>query len=203
MKTLIILITMFFFYFSQSQALDTLFEANAAYFYPTDPQFRKIYSGGGIYRLKTCTQVWEQFYPWISIGVFSKSGSSIGEGDKTRITIVPLGFGFKYLPLFDRFFRPYLEVGGLASYVHIHDYSPYVVKKNSRVGAGGIIKIGLLTYLAKFFFLDFFCDYSFMKVNFNTSYKEERHHGADNKEVTHHRADLSGFSFGGGIGFSF
>lgn len=182
--------------FSKMQAIVILPEVKAAYFHPTDSRFRKIYGGGGIYTFEASIQFWNCLYPWFSVGGFWKSGRSIGEKDKTHVTIIPLGFGLKY------FFRdlccccwsPYIGAGLAATYLHTDDNSPFVKRKNSNWGVGGIAKAGLLYYFCGCFFLDAFADYTYMEIDFDKVPK---------KFVIRHDADISGFSFGGGLGFSF
>ena len=175
------------------QAIDAFVEAKAAYFLPTDDKFRKIYSGGGIYGGEISCQAYKGLYGWASGSYFYKSGHSIGEHNATRITMVPLGLGLKYLYRIS-FADLYLGAGVLGTYVHMKDSSHYVVHEHSKWGVGGIIKGGAILNVNKHFFVDLFTDYSFMNVNF---------HNTHNGTVARHNADLSGWSIGTGIGYRF
>ena len=177
---------------SSLQGLEILPEAKAAYFYPTHHRFRDIHSGGGLYSIEASMQTWDQLYSWASVGYFQESGSSIGEKRKTKIQMVPLTLGLKYI-LPTKCLSPYLGAGLLVSYVDIRNHSPYVRKKDSKWGVGGICKLGCLADISQSFFIDVFCDYSYLKVTF----------GDHHQKVLRHKTDLSGLSFGGGLGYRF
>jgi len=53
----------------------------AAYFFPTDHKFRKIYSGAALYSAEINYRAYKRLYPWASVGYAHKSGSSIGSED--------------------------------------------------------------------------------------------------------------------------
>jgi len=168
-------------------------EAKAAYFHPTDKDFRKVYSGGGIYGFEVTGQAWRNIYAWGSGDYFHKSGSSIGSGNSSKITFVPLGFGLKYLfPM--RFVDIYAGAGMLTTYLHMKDDSPFVIHSVSKWGLGAVVKTGANFIIKKHFFIDLFTSYSFMKIGFHNT-----HHG----KVIRHHADLSGWSIGGGVGYRF
>ena len=111
---------------------------------------------------------------------------------KTKIQMVPLTLGLKYI-LPTKCLSPYLGAGLLVSYVDIRNHSPYVRKKDSKWGVGGICKLGCLADISQSFFIDVFCDYSYLKVTF----------GDHHQKVLRHKTDLSGLSFGGGLGYRF
>lgn len=172
---------------------DILIEGKGAYFYSTSNTFRKIYSGGGLYGVEISSQMFSDFYGWISADYFNKKGSSIGSHDSTKIFFTPLGLGIKYLLPVD-FVDFYLGVGVLGTYVHIKDDSPYVIHTSAKWGVGGIGKFGIFFNFAKHFFVDIFTNYYYTKIDF---------HNTRHQKIIRHDADLSGFSFGGGLGFRF
>jgi hypothetical protein len=172
---------------------DVLVEAQAGYYYPTNHKFREIYSGSGIYGLEVSVQSWRSLYAWVSGSVFAKSGHSIGLRNSTHIVFVPIGVGLKYLWKVN-FVDLYLGAGVLPTYLHIHDHSPYVVQKSSKWGCGGIAKVGAIFNLPKSFFIDVFTSYSYIKI----SDHDTRHH-----TIYPSSANLSGFTFGGAIGYRF
>ena len=174
------------------QAMEMLPEVKAAYFYPTDNRFREIYGGGGLYSIEKSVQAWKQFYPWMSLGFFRKDGRSLEKRFDTHIIMVPIGLGVKYLFTYKKM-NPYLGLGMLVTYTNMHDHSPYVVRKFGHWGVGGIVKAGSYMYVTKDFFIDVFCDYSYLKINY--------HHPS--RKVRNLRADLSGLSIGAGLGYRF
>jgi hypothetical protein len=185
-------------------------EGRAAYFYPTSDRFREIYSGGGIYGLEFDAQIWKRLFIWGEVDYFSKSGrTDIDFGsitnasvncclknckeERTHVRIVPCSVGLKYYFNKDPV-QFYLGAGVLASYLHTEVHSETLVKGRGKWGWGGAFKSGLLCHVTPSFFIDFFTDYRLVEVHL--------HRPHDKKVITHH-ADLSGFSFGGGLGYLF
>ena len=174
------------------QAIEVLPEVKAAYFYPTHNRFRAIYHDGGIYSIETSVKAWDQLYPWMSLGVFYQTGRSLENRFGTNLLILPIGLGLKYLFTYKQL-NPYLGVGMQVTYTHMHDKSPYVDSRFAHWGMGGMIKTGFLAYFTKSCFFDFFCDYSYLKINYH-----HRH-----PRVVNLRTDLSSISIGAGVGYRF
>lgn len=198
-KRLFFLSFLFASHFAYS--VDVPVEFKAAYFYPTNHRFREIYPvGGPIFGLEISCQTWDWLYPWASVSYFTKSGHSIIAGapssalSHTTIQFVPLGFGLKYMQQINQTLDLYFGLGGLATYLHLEDDAPYVIQTSAKWGIGGTAKVGALITFCKAFFIDIATDYSYMKINFDSP-------GGDT--LTRHTADISGFSFGGGIGYRF
>lgn len=181
-------------YTDESGGVYTLIEAKAGYFHPTCGNFRRIYSGGGIYGIEASCQAWKGLYPWISGSFFSQSGHSMGDRSRTIVTFVPIGYGLKYIFSCNRYLDVYAGAGGTITYLNMKDRSSYVTPSVSKWGSGGIVKAGFLVHPTNWLFFDLFSDYSFIKIAFRND-----HHG----NLMRHAVDLSGFSFGGGIGIRF
>lgn len=190
-KYALLLMAAGFFFTSKLLGTAVLVEAQAAYYQPTGHEFRAIYSGSVIYGLELSVQSWRGLYAWASSSVLTKSGHSLGFGNSTHLTFVPLGIGLKYLWRV-KFIDFYLGGGVLPTHLHIHNHSQYVVQKISKWGCGGIAKAGALFNLPNAFFIDVFTNYSYLKIS---------NHNSRHGTITPHSADLSGFSFGGGIGY--
>ncbi len=172
----------------------SLVEAKAGYFYPTDSEFRDIFSnGGGIYGVELSRDMWCGLHFWVSANYFSKSGSSIGEKDKTRVTLVPLAGGLKYL-ISCSCVDFYLGGGVVGTYFQTTNDSPFVFGRVSKWGVGGQGKAGILWHICESLFIDFFADYTYMKLSFSNT---------RGGRLIRHDADVSGISAGGGIGFCF
>lgn len=181
-----------FIFFSHLSAEDIFLESKASYFVPTDHKFRKIYSAGGLFGGEITSKACKNLFGWVSGEYFTKTGSSIGEQNHTKITIVPLGIGLKY------FFSMkcadlYIGGGVQRTYMHIKDSSPYVIHHISKWGFGSLAKIGAIVKLGDHFFADFFTSYTYTKIDF---------HYTDHGKVTRHNANLSGWAFGLGFGYS-
>lgn len=193
-----LLVILFSFMFNPSftnilHAGEFLVEAKGAYFRSTDHKFRKIYSNGGLFSGEINYQAWNNIYAWASGGYFYKKGSSIGLSNSTKITLVPVGFGLKYLYSCNCF-DFYVGAGAQPTYVYIKDNSSFAIGTSSKWTWGGIVKVGAIWNIRQNFFIDLFADYSFTDVKF---------HRTNNGAVTRQRADLSGWSLGAGIGYRF
>ena len=177
---------------------DILLEFKAAYFLPTSTLFRKIYDNGGAlygpevtFKLGNCGDL----YGFASIDYFQKSGRSLGLCDATKVSLLPLGIGLKYFfPFSHGDF--YLGLGFQPVRLKTINCSPYVAQKQSKWGFGGIAKVGVFVDLPHNFLLDFFIDYSFVKVSCcNTQVPAGT--------VIPLKADISGTIFGAGLGYRF
>ncbi|MBX7066971.1 MAG: hypothetical protein K1X28_07055 [Parachlamydiales bacterium] len=177
----------------------TVAEAKAAYFYPTNHVFRQIYSGGGIYGLELTWDLWRCLYGWSSASFFTKKGKAIGSSAAvsdfpTKIYFVPLAAGVKYVANVACWADIYAGIGIETTFLHIKDRvldETFIVRK---WGLGGIAKVGAYFRLYESLLLDIFADYSYMKIPYHNT------HGGT---TVPHNADISGFSFGGGIGYKF
>lgn len=173
-------------------ATDFFAEAKAAYFRPTSDKFRDVYGSGGIYGLEASCQFWKPLYAWASADYFHKRGRSIGSGggSSTKVTLVPLAFGAKYLIPY-KWVDFYLGIGPTFTYIHFTDNAPGVIRHSSKWGYGGMAKAGALLNFKKHFFFDLFTDYSYLKARFSNT--------SEGKVLRPHM-DLSHWSIGLGVG---
>lgn len=147
-------------------AKDILLEFKTAYFLPTDCRVKKIYgNGGALYgpevTFKLCKE--RNWYGFASVDYLSKKGNSIGSCSKTIMEIVPLAIGLKYfVPLC--WVDLYAGLGFQSLHLTTKNFSPFVQRCTSQWGYGGIAKLGAYYDLPCNWFLDFFIDYSFVKV---------------------------------------
>ena len=177
---------------------DILLEFKGAYFLGTNSIFRKIYDhGGALYGPEVTFNLGchENLYGFASIDVLQKHGRSIGLCSPTKVTLIPLGLGLKYLIPFC-YGDFYVGLGIQPTYVRTKDCSPYVIPKNSKWGCGGIAKIGTFFDLPHNLLLDIFIDQSFVTVPFHKC-------KAPTGFVSPRKAKVSGTSFGVGFGYRF
>ena len=141
--------------------------------------------------------MWYGLHLWESGSYFSKAGSSIGEKNKTRVTLVPLSGGLKYVISCSCTWSCvdfYVAGGVVGTYLQTTTNAPFVIDRVSKWGVGGTGKFGALWYVYNVLFIDFFADYTYMKMSFNNT---------RGGRLIRHNADVSGVSAGGGIGFYF
>jgi outer membrane protein W len=181
------------------QAQSLLVEAKAGYFVPFSNSFDRIYGGGGIYGLEATLpfSCHSGGALWVSASYFGESGtaSSLGDVDSfsTTVDIVPLGLGFKYF--FNAYkFRVYLGIGGLATYLHTRDDSPFVIRNTTAWGTGIIGKAGLLYCFGRHFFVDIFSDVNYTRITFDRN---------PDDAIIRFDVNLSGWTTGVGLGYKF
>lgn len=180
---------------------NVLLEFKAAYFLPTNSVFKHIYQNGSALcgpelTVQLCNN--KNWYGFASFDYFQKKGRSLGLCDRTKVSLLPFGIGLKYfVPMVGDCADFYLGLGFQPVYVHTKDCLPSVVLKQSHWGFGGIAKIGTYVYLPHNFLLDFFIDYSFVKVGCKNTCQ------TSTGMVIPTKADVSGALFGGGLGYRF
>lgn len=173
---------------------DIIIEGKGAYFLSTNSTFKNIYNnGGGIYGAELTAKIYDHWYGFISADFFSKKGKSIGLCSPTKVNIIDVGIGLKYLLPFE-YGDFYIGLGALPTYLRTKDCSPYVVSKQKNWGCGGIAKAGAYINLPRSFIMDLFFDYSFVKM---------APHCCSSRTIITHKAILNGCWFGVGLGYRF
>lgn len=179
---------------------DVILEFKAAYFLPTNSDFRHIYHGSALYGPELTVQLCNarNWYAFASIDYFQKKGRSCGLGDCTKVSLLPLGIGLKYfIPTCYDKADFYVGLGFQPEWVRTKDSSAFVVPKLSRWAFGGIAKTGMYCHLPCNFLIDLFVDYSFAWVPKGDNCK------ACTGSVVPLRANVSGAVFGVGLGYRF
>lgn len=171
-----------------------LMQVNGAYTFPLHNSFRKIYNHAGLINAEASIKAFDNIYPWASVGAMFADGHSLGRGDKTSLTIVPLDIGLKFISNY-LFYYPYAAVGASLSWIFIHNDYPYVNQNPSTFDVGLAVKWGLLINPDNSsIFFDIFGRYQYLQANFS----EE-----NNPKITTNNPDLSNISAGLGVGYSF
>jgi len=176
------------------QAHDVLIEAKGAYFLSTNHLFKDIYNnGGGRYGGELTVKLYKHLYGFASADFLSKRGRSIGCCSPTKVNLINLGLGLKYMIPFC-YGDFYVGLGVLPTHLRTKDCSAFVIPKRSKWGCGGIGKIGTYFNLSPHVLVDIFVDYSFVKIPFKCR---------SNQPTQSHTANLSGCGFGAGFGYRF
>lgn len=172
------------------------FTFKVAYFRPESSRVRRIYSSGWAdYQVEYSKSVCQNWLLWTGASGFCKHGHSIGLNDDTRLRLIPISLGVKYLysiaPCLD------LYAGGAVcySFLRIKDDSPYVHRNVSSQTFGGLAQVGLYYYFTQSFHLNVFADYLFQRFTFPRS--------SSNPFVERNDLNMSGWKIGGGIGVNF
>ena len=172
---------------------DCFLEGKIGYFLPTNNRFQKIYPGGPIYGLEFDYQIWNPIYSWIEIDYFTKTGRTEESGDHTQIQLVQLSLGFQWI-YNQHWIQPYIGAGPQATYLNSHVDSEFLIRKESKWGIGALFKTGFVAKISKAFLIDLFTNYSWQTMDM---------HRPHQKKLVTHKANVSGFSFGGGIRYRF
>lgn len=200
----LVLLAFTFFFFLGHLSADCLSDycptvcvnARVAYFRPESKKVRKIYADGWAdYQLEVFQELCPNWQIWSGISGFSKKGHSLELHDHTKLQLIPLSLGLKYIYPFTCNLDGYLGVGACYSFLHIRDHSDYVEQHISRQDWGGVGQIGLYYQAQQGFFINLFADYFYQRFYF--------HHVDFSHYVQRHNLNLSGWKLGAGIGICF
>ena len=172
---------------------ECIVEFKGDYFRPTSHLFKKIYRGGAIYGPEATVELYHHWYGFLSADFFYKRGRSVHLHTPTKVHIVNLGFGVKYLVPFC-YGDFYVGLGALPTRLHTHDESPNVIIYRTKWACGGIAKVGAYFDLPHCFTLDIFCNYSFATAGFKNP---------PNPPTQSYSARLNGWWIGAGVGYRF
>jgi|GEM_PF-2025822 len=196
MYKLLFLITFGWLLFVSSARADhhIQWEVKGGAFHPNSPTFRKIYHDfQGIYSFEMSANIYPHLYGWMSTGYLLSKGYSLEQKYPTSVQYVPVGTGLSCkIPVID-YVDFYLGAGILAGYVQVQNHSPFI-EDASKWAVGGIFKLKFLIQLPSSIFLDIFSDYSIMQFRFNNT---------QGGTIVPQTGDVSGFSFGLGIGYQY
>ncbi|MCB1106521.1 MAG: hypothetical protein KDK76_00320 [Chlamydiia bacterium] len=176
---------------TKSEGREILLEGKTSYYLSTNDRFRNLYGGAGLYRVEANVEVANHWLVWTNLGYLYASGNT-NQGSHSHLHLVPVATGVSYFFKQDPLI-PYVGLGPLFAYSYINNGSRYITRHQNGWGGGFLAKLGFLAYITQKLYLDCYTDYSFIRMHF--------HYG---KKITvHQKGDLSGFSFGVGLGCKF
>jgi outer membrane protein W len=164
-------------------------KVRGAAFFPQGSVIRDIYGtvwpeGSIEYSYLFCKH-WAAF---VNGAVTHESGHSIGQHQKTRMTLVPATIGVNAKFGCSSWFHPYLGVGVGAAYANFYNDSDFLTKHVHKWGFASFYQGGLEFDIKKWFFIDLFAAYRFNWFGFNSDQSNRQTGGAD---------------LGAGLGFRF
>ena len=161
-------------------------EIRSAVFFHSSERFREIYSNvGASYQLEASTKVYDDFDGWVNLDWFSKHGNSEGSYNPTRVSIANISLGMKYPYQFYEKFTAYIGLGPSFSRIRLKNKSQCGHETVSKWAVGCVLKTGICHFINESMFIDFFVDYLYQPVHFET------------------HVDIGGFKVGAGLGVKF
>jgi hypothetical protein len=138
---------------------DFRFQIQGNAFFPSYSAFKDIYSGGFMYGFELDKGVWKRFRVWFGAKYFEKLGELTYTKERTRVNILPIGFGLKYVYYGKEKVSLYTRLG-----LRYNVFRESNVLGKIRDGnIGFILGIGGSLKISKRFFFDLFLDYSSSK----------------------------------------
>jgi hypothetical protein len=170
-----------------------LFEAKAAAWFFGSKTFRNVYGVAPDLQLSASGQLWKWVHLYGSVEYLWANGKSLVDHQKTRIWMVPLSLGPKFVGKMAEWGDFYFTVGPRYFPVNVHNHSNFVDKKVSSHGLGGFANAGFLFYMTPHWTFDIFGEASYAKLHFHSSQTNVR-----GKSI-----NVGGYTVGGGFGYDF
>jgi len=180
MKKIFVLILMVILCSATSMAAVS-FGLRLAYFSPSDPDFRTIYGGGGMFGGDALFSLSKSLDLWLDAGYFGKTGGLSYTLEETKLTLVPIGVGLRYRILPGKVV-PYVGAG--VRYIFYGEKN--LLGEINSGGVGFVGKAGLTVALSDHFGLDIQAAYSTCKM-----------------QPADFEFNVGGFEFGAGLVYSF
>jgi hypothetical protein len=178
-------------------ARNTFFEFKSAAFLPTDSCMKNIYGrAAGMYGPEVTIQLsndHEHWYAFAGADFLTKKGHSIGLCQPTKMYMIPLSVGVKYLMSWCHA-DWYIGLGFQAVYLKTVNCLLNGLQTTSNWGFGGIAQTGAFIHLPRHFFIDPFVSYNFAKVSSPV---------CTGSCIKGSSAKLNGVALGLGIGYQF
>jgi len=132
------------------------FTVRGQYFHPTDKAFQDIYGGGLKAGFEIGFALTRRLDLWASGDVFSRTGELTYTGDETKLSLLPVGMGFRYR----------LTTGAVSAYCGAGVLACKFMEKNvlgkvSHVGLGGAVRTGVFVGVARGFLFHLGFGYSY------------------------------------------
>ncbi len=142
-----------------ADAGDFRFQIQGSYFHPSQTVFRDIYSSGLMYGFEIDKGVWKRIRVWFGARYFEKLGELTYTKERTRVNILPIGFGIKYGYHGKEKINLYAKMG--LRYNAFRESNVLGKVEDGKIGF--VFGIGSSLKISKKFFFDLFLDYSMCK----------------------------------------
>ncbi|MFQ6108493.1 MAG: hypothetical protein ACE5L7_02950 [Candidatus Aminicenantales bacterium] len=140
-------------------------EISGSYFFPSEKAFRDIYGPGGKWGLDISRNIWKNMEVYLEAHYFTKRGKLTFTQESTRLRILPLGVGLKYLFLKK---RTHLYAGAGITYNVFEEKNPIGRTRDYQWGVavrlGALRKMKGLKKFFKEFIIDAYIHYNYCKM---------------------------------------
>ncbi len=175
-------------------------EAKAGYFFFVDSTMRDVYNEGGLDLQISGSYPIKKWSPRFALDVYGsveyleRTGSSLNAGQSTSIWEIPVNVGLRPVIAITNEVQYYFAVGPRYFYIHQHNSSKYVPENNHRNGIGLFVNTGFNFIFWRHLLVDVFGEYSYAQTKFHSS----------SSPLSYTKTtQVGGFTFGGGLGYSF
>lgn len=180
--------------YSVFQVPNPTVEGKAGYFFFTNSIMKDIYTKGGLdVQIAGSYPICKGLSLYGSVEYLERSGKSLNDHQDTKIWLIPANLGLRPVFTLCKQVQYYFTFGPRYFYVHQHNESSYVPKNIARSGLGLFVNTGFTFLPWGGLLLDIFGEYSYAKAQFHD--EKNNVYGEDTQ--------LSGLTFGGGIGYAF
>ncbi len=167
-------------------------EFKMGYFRFGDRALRHIYGKGILdIQLTSSFRFWKPLYAYVAFEYISAHGRTLGGHEKTFVQVVPISLGVQYIQKITYDLKYYLTLGPRIYYFHQRNNSAGVPSSVNKWTCGGFINTGFIYYLSEHITFDFFGEYSYARMHFET----HRSH------VKGNTIQIGGMTLGAGIGY--
>jgi hypothetical protein len=181
MKKIVITAAISFLLSGIANAGEVMVKLKGSYFHPLDKAFQDIYGGGIMYGVEASTGILKNLEMWIEGGYFFKKGKLSFTKEETRLQIIPIGGGLRYVFSVKRL-NFFSGIG--INYYRYREANPIGTVIWGRLGAVG--KIGSFFEVRERIMIDFYLNYSYCEM-----------------KPSEFRFNVGGLESGIGIGYRF
>jgi hypothetical protein len=174
-----------------------------SYFHPISRPLKRIYSEGWVdYGVEISSELNDNLLIWTGVNGFSKKGKtheleySENRDRSTRLQVIPLSLGFKYLTSLTCNTQFYIGIGGCYNFLRLRERSYDFHEHHHKQAFGWVGQLGIYSSFYDWISLNVFADYVEQRFHFSSSssYSDVRHHN---------KLNVSGVKVGAGIGVFF
>lgn len=130
-----------------------------SYFNPSEKRCKDVYGSGVMYKGEFSIGIWRDLSLWIGGGFFPKKGELFYTKEETKLQIIPIGMGVKYV-FFKREVNLYSGIG--LKYYQLTETNP--IGDVNKGGVGFCGEIGAFVVLGEGLMIDLSVDYSYCKM---------------------------------------